>query len=83
MLCTAAMLRMIRSGKGRIISSAMVALTASFLWGIIAFAMPGLYVGSAVGVWMICFIVFGVFFIREMEYLISYVKEGKIYGVVA
>ena len=83
MLCTAAMLRMIRSGKGRIISSAMVALTASFLWGIIAFAIPGLYVGSAVGVWMICFIVFGVFFIREMEYLISYVKEGKIYGVVA
>ena len=83
MLCVTAMLRMIRSGKGKIISSAMVALTASFLWGITAFAIPGLYVGSAVGVWMICFIVFGVFFIREMEYLISYVKEGKIYGFVA
>ena len=83
MLCVTAMLRLIRSGKRKIISSAMVALTASFLWGIVAFVIPGLYVGSAVGICMICFIVFGIFFIREMEYLISYVKEGKIYGFVA
>ena len=83
MLCVTALLRLIRSGKRKIISSAMVALTASFLWAIVAFVIPGLYVGSAVGIWMICFIVFGIFFIREMEYLILYVKEGKIYGFVA
>lgn len=83
MLCITAMLRLIRSGKKRMISSAVMAITVSFLWGIMAFAIPELYVGSAVGIWMICFVVFGIFFIREVEYLVSYIKGGKIYGFVA
>lgn len=82
MICVTAMLRLMRSGKRSIISSVVMSITASLLWGFIAFALPGLYVGSSVGIWMICFITFGIFFIREVEYLISYVKEGKKYGFV-
>ena len=83
MICVTAMLRLIRSGRRSIISSAVMSMIASFIWGITALAVPCLYVGSSVGLWMICFITFGIFFIREVGYLVSYVKEGKIYGFVA
>lgn len=83
MLCVTIMLRLTRSGRNGFIYSIGAAVITSVLWGIIAMIMPELYKTSTVGIWMICFIAFSIFFIQEMRYLIQIVKEGTIYGSVA
>lgn len=82
MLCVTVMLRLIRSGKRSFYASVRLSILVSFLWGIIALFKPGLYQASAVGIWMISFIVFGIFFVLEIERLIMNAKEGKIYGFI-
>ena len=82
MLCVTVMLRLIRSGKRSFYASVRLSILVSFLWGIIALFKPGLYQASAVGIWMISFIVFGIFFVLEIEHLIMNAKEGKIYGFI-
>ena len=83
MLCATVMLRLIRSGKRNFYASVRLSILVSFLWGIIALFKPGLYQASAVSIWMISFITFGIFFVLEIEHLIANVKEGKIYGFVS
>ena len=82
MLCVTVMLRLIRSGKRSFYASVRLSILVSFLWGIIALFKPGLYQASAVGIWMISFIVFWIFFVFEIEHLIMNAKEGKIYGFI-
>ena len=82
-LCVTVMLRLMRSGKRNFYASVRLSILISFLWGIIALFKPGLYQASAVSIWMISFIAFGIFFVLEIEHLIANVKEGKIYGFVS
>lgn len=80
MLCVAIILRLIRIGRHGFTSCIGMAIIVSVLWGIMASLIPNLYTASAIGVWMICFIVFGLFFSYEIKNLISIVKEGTAYG---
>ena len=82
MACVTMILRLIRSGRRRLRNSAGTAALTSIIFGMVALVIPGLYKASSVGIWLICFIIFGSFFIREMRYLISLAKEGKTYGFV-
>ncbi|MCR5232526.1 MAG: hypothetical protein K6E53_01260 [Lachnospiraceae bacterium] len=82
-LCVASVLRLMRSGKRSFSSSIAMSVMTSLLWGILALVMPGLYQASAVGIWMICFIAFTIFFVIELEHLILYVKEGRVYGFIS
>ena len=82
MACVTMILRLIRSGRRRLRNSAGTAALTSIIFGMVALVIPGLYKASSVGIWLICFLIFGSFFIREMGYLISLVKEGKTYGFV-
>ena len=82
MACVTMILRLIRSGRRRLRNSAGTAVLTSIIFGMVALVIPGLYKASSVGIWLICFIIFGSFFIREMGYLISLAKEGKTYGFV-
>lgn len=84
LVCMVEMLRCIRMCRRR----GMVLYTAfSFVscvgWGISAQAFPWLYETSATGVWVVGFMVFLVFYMREIGYIIRMQKEGKMYGTVA
>ncbi len=82
-LCVTIMLRLIRCENRSFYASVRLSILVSFLWGIIALFKPGLYQASAVSIWMISFIAFGIFFVLEIEHLIVNVKEGKTYGFVS
>jgi hypothetical protein len=45
--------------------------------------LPWLYETSAVGVWIVTFLIFAMFFINEIHYIAEMRKEGKMYGIVA
>lgn len=58
-------------------------LGTSVFAGGLAHWLPDLYDLSALGIWMITFVVFAGFFIRELFLLIKTWKEGKMYGIIA
>ena len=58
-------------------------LGASTFAGILAHWFPALYELSALGVWIMTFVIFAGFFIKELWLLIKIWKEGKIYGIVS
>lgn len=58
-------------------------LGTSAFAGTLAHYLPSLYDLSALGIWIISFIVFTGFIIRELALLIKTWKEGKIYGIIA
>ncbi len=62
--------------------SIIVCLSASMFAGGLAHWMPRLYELSALGLWMVAFIVFTCFFVREIYFLIEVRKDGKMYGVI-
>lgn len=82
LVCVGSMLRLIRLHKSSIIKCIMVVVGSSMGWGILAKCLPWLYEASAVGIWLIAFIYFMTFFCVEIYYVISYRKEGRIYGTV-
>ena len=51
-------------------------------WGILAKFMPWVYEVSAFGIWILAFLFFTVFFIKEIYFIITMRKEGKMYGVI-
>ena len=53
------------------------------LLGDVSKNMPWLYETSAVGVWIVTFLIFAMFFINEIHYIAEMRKEGKMYGIVA
>jgi len=45
--------------------------------------LPWLYEASALSCWLIAFVVFGAFFIKEILFIVEMRKEGKMYGIIA
>ena len=82
--CMVITLWSMRTQERYAIQFAIVAcLGTSAFAGALAHWTPALYDLSALGIWMVAFVVFAGFFIRELALLIKTWKEGKIYGIIA
>ena len=80
----AAMLRLIRLRRKESLTIYSVVVFSSCLcWGMSARLLPWLYETSAIGLWIVVFVVFAVFFVKEVYYIVEMRKEGKIYGIVS
>lgn len=51
-------------------------------WGVLTKTQPWLYETSALGIWIVAFLFFATFFIKEIYFIITMRKEGKMYGVI-
>lgn len=81
--CMVMMLRCIRLQKKDMALPCMfTSLFSCLCWGASAFAFPWLYRMSATGIWIIAFIVFGSFYVKEIYYIIKAAKEGRNYGII-
>lgn len=84
LVCAVEMLRCVRICRHRsMMASAAVSLMFCAGWGLSARMFPWLYETSATGVWIGAFLVFAVFFIREVGFMIQMRKEGQMYGTIA
>lgn len=84
LVCMASMLRLARLRRKENIPVYGVATLSSCLcWGMSAKVLPWLYEAAATGLWITAFLVFTVFFIKEVCFIIEMRKEGKIYGIIA
>ncbi|MDE7130428.1 MAG: hypothetical protein K2O65_01340 [Lachnospiraceae bacterium] len=84
LVCMVELLRSIRTCRHRSTANyAAVSLIACVGWGISARYFPWLYETSATGLWIVGFIVFASFFIREICFIIQMRKEGKMYGTIS
>ena len=84
LVCMAAMLRFVRLQKKESIPiCAIIILSSCICWGISARVLPWLYETSAIGLWIIAFFVFSLFFIKEIHFILEMRKEGKMYGIIA
>lgn len=82
--CMVAMLWCIRTCKQHAIQ---ISIIACFSTSIFAFSLsrlvPKVYELSALSLWLIAFVVFTCFFVREIYFLMEARKEGKMYGTIA
>ena len=84
LVCMVALLRLLRLQKQQSLQiCAIVVLGSCICWGMSARILPWLYETSAVGVWIVTFLIFAMFFINEIHYIAEMRKEGKMYGIVA
>jgi len=84
LVCMGSMLRLIRlRRKENIQICTVIVLGSCVCWGVVARAMPWLYEASAFGIWIVVFLFFAVFFIKEIYFIIAMRKEGKIYGIIS
>lgn len=84
LICMVLLLRNIRLQKRENIQICILELSAFCLyWGAAAKMLPGLYEASAAGIWIIAFLVFGAFFLKEIIYITEMRKRGKMYGIIA
>lgn len=84
LICMAALLRGIRLQKYKNMSSCIFEIFGFCLgWAIVPRTLPGLYEASAMGIWIIAFLAFGIFFFKEIVYIADMRKRGKIYGIIA
>ena len=84
LVCMAAMLRLARlRRKENIPVYGVATLSSCVCWGMSARVLPWLYEASATGLWLTAFLVFTMFFIKEVCFIIETNKEGKIYGIIA
>lgn len=67
----------------RIRTEAIVMLGSCVLWAISSKFIPWVYATSAIGFWMIAFVMFGIFFVKEILFIVEMRKEGKLYGIIA
>ena len=82
--CMVITLWSMRTQERYAIQFAIVAcLGTSAFAGVLAHWTPALYDLSALGIWIVTFVVFAGFFIRELSLLIKTWKEGRIYGIIA
>ena len=80
----AGMLRMVRLQKKESIPIyAAVMLGSCVCWAMSSNVIPWLYTTSAVGLWIIAFVAFGIFFVKEISFIVEMRKEGKMYGIIA
>lgn len=84
LVCMACVLRLIRLRRRESMQICTVlVLSSCVLWGVLAKTMPWLYETSALGIWIVAFLFFAAFFIKEIYFIITMRKEGKIYGFIA
>lgn len=84
LICMVFLLRNIRLQKRENMQVCILELLAFCLcWGTTAKLLPGLYEVSATGIWIAAFLVFGVFFLKEIIYILETGKRGKMYGIIA
>ena len=84
LVCMAGMLRIVRLQQKESIRTCVVAMFGSCVfWAISSRVMPWIYATSAIGFWLIAFVVFGIFFFKEVLFIVEMRKEGKIYGIIA
>ena len=84
LVCMVALLRLIRLQKKESVQiCAIVMLGSCICWGMSARILPWLYETSAMGLWIVTFLIFAVFFLKEIGYIAEMRKEGKMYGIVA
>ncbi len=84
LVCMVSMLHLFRLRKkeNMQICTAMV-FGSCVCWGVLAKILPWLYETSALGIWIVAFLFFAFFFIKEIYFIIVMRKEGKIYGVIS
>ena len=84
LVCMVSMLRLIRLRRKENIQICIVLVLGSCVcWGVLARTLPWLYEASAFGIWIIAFLFFAAFFIKEIYFIITTRKEGKIYGIIS
>ena len=83
LVCMVAMLHLIRQrGKENMQICMILVLSSSVCWGVLARTLPWLYEASAFGIWIVAFLFFAAFFIKEIYFIITMRREGKMYGIV-
>lgn len=83
LVCMVSMLRLIRiCRKENMQICTVLMLSSCVCWGLLAINMQWLYESSALGIWIVAFIFFAVFFIKEIYFIVEMRKEGKIYGII-
>ena len=83
-VCMAVLLRGIRLRKYKNIQPFVLEIFAFCLgFGVMPKVLPKLYEASATGVWIIGFLTFGAFFLKELIYITNIRKRGKMYGIIA
>ena len=84
LVCMVSMLRLIRLRRKENMQLCVgLVLGSCVCWGMMAKALPWLYEASAFGIWIIAFLFFAAFFIKEAYFIITTRKEGKIYGIIS
>lgn len=84
LVCMVSMLRLIRLCRKENMQICTVIMLGSCIgWGVLARTLPWLYDTSAFGIWIVAFLFFSVFFIKEIYFIITMRKDGKMYGIIA
>ena len=84
LVCMTGMLRLVRlQRKESIWTCAVIMLGSCVCWAISSRVIPWLYATSTASFWLIAFVVFGIFFVKEVLFIAEMRKEGKIYGIIA
>lgn len=84
LVCMTGMLKSVRlHHKDGIRAGVVVMLVSCVLWAVTPKFMPWIYTASAIGFWLIAFIAFGMFFVKEILFIVETRKEGKMYGIIA
>ena len=83
LVCMVSMLRLIRlRRKENMQICTVIILSSCVCWGLLARTVPWLYDTSAFGIWIVAFLFFAAFFIKEIHFIITIRKKGKMYGII-
>jgi hypothetical protein len=83
LVCMVVMLHLIRLRKrDKMQICGITILGSCVFWSGTARAVPWLYETSATGIWVIAFLLFALFFVKEIVFILKTRKEGKMYGIV-
>lgn len=84
LVCMTGMLRLMRlQRKESIRMCVVVMIGSSVCWAATSRLIPWIYATSAIGFWLIAFVLFGMFFFKEVLFIVEMRKEGRIYGIIA
>ena len=84
LVCMVSMLHLFRQRKKENMQICTVMMFGSCVcWGMLARTLPWLYETSALGIWIVAFLFFAAFFVKEIYFIITMRKEGKVYGVIS
>lgn len=83
LVCMIALLRIVRLSPMSSAPVCMAAMTGGCIfWGIFAVTNRWIYEISATGIWIVAFLVFTAFFVKEIYMIIEMRREGKPYGII-